>query len=235
MRKISDVWNAIDNQRPKDIKIIAWKQSYEAVKAAIEYIGYELVTTKEEFEAIPIPKGKLGKKIYANRKIIVTRNGIQSLPTQINNIINGVSGLLTKDELNVIMKKVNDEKSLNQLKGLATNNDKESNAINKLDELLNIEKYLDKQHLIEHRIADIAYSFKDDDLYVADQVKSAYAKLNQINFSVKIEAMIIILQKNMSLTCIAMKNTNDVDIVWLRKLFFSKLFLSKTVFSIRTV
>ena len=180
-------------------------------------------------------KGKLGKKIYANRKIIVTRNGIQSLPTQINNIINGVSGLLTKDELNVIMKKVNDEKSLNQLKGLATNNDKESNAINKLDELLNIEKYLDKQHLIEHRIADIAYSFKDDDLYVADQVKSAYAKLNQINFSVKIEAMIIILQKNMSLTCIAMKNTNDVDIVWLRKLFFSKLFVSKPVFSIRTV
>ena len=214
MRKLSEIWNSIDEKRPQDIKIIAWKQSYEGVKAAIEYIGYVMVTTKEEFDSISIPINKVGHKSYGSRKIIVTRDGVQSVPTQIQGLLIGTCGLLTPDELNLILKKVNDEKSLNQPKGIPTNNDKETNAIDKLDDLLDIEKYLDRQHLIEHRIADIAYRFKNKENYVADQVKSAYFKVkNEINFSVKIGGMITILEKNMSLTCIAMKD-DKVDIVW---------------------
>ena len=72
MRKLKDIWDAIDDKRPKDKKIIAWKQSYEGVKAAIEYIGFKLVTTKEEFDELPIPINKVGHKGYLYRKIIVT-------------------------------------------------------------------------------------------------------------------------------------------------------------------
>ena len=72
MRKLSEIWNSIDEKRPQDIKIIAWKQSYEGVKAAIDYIGYVMVTTKEEFDSISIPINKVGHKGYLYRKIIVT-------------------------------------------------------------------------------------------------------------------------------------------------------------------
>ncbi len=215
LRKLSDIWDAIDTQRPKDIKIIEWKQSYLAVKAAIEYIGLLMVTTEDEFNKIPIPIDNLGCKHYLYRKIIVARNGIQSKPTQIKDLLSGTSKLLTKEELDIILKKVNAEKSLNQPKGIPTNNDKELNAIIKLNILLDIEFYLDIEHLIEHRIADTAYRFKNDSdtSYVADQIKTAYATQNQINFSLTIGAMITILENNMSLTCISIDN-NEVDIVW---------------------
>ena len=163
-RKESEIWNAIDDQRPKDIQQLCWKRSYLGIKAALEHIGLTIATTKDEFDAIPIPKDKSGHKNYSNRKIIVTRNGIQSNPTRIRDLLKGDNKLLTKDDLNIILKKVNDEKSLNQPKGIPTNNNKESNAINKLNILLDIETYLDIQHLIDHRIADIAYKFKNSSI-----------------------------------------------------------------------
>ena len=211
--KISEIWNAIDDKRHPTIKIIDWKRSYVAINEAIEYIELKIVTTKEEFDAIPIPKDKNGNKKYMCRKIIVEKNGIRSLPTTIEDLLTGHSSLKTLDEMKIIRKKVNDDQILTNPKGIPTCNNKESNAIDKLHELLDIEKYVDKQHLIEHRIADIAYRFKNEYTYVADQIKSAYAKRNKISFSVKIGAMISILEKNMSLTCIVMKD-DKVDIVW---------------------
>ncbi len=215
LRKQSEIWEAVDVQRPKDLKELYWRRSYLGIKAALEHVGLSIITTKEEFDALSIPKDKAGHKRYLERKIIVTRNGIQSKPTQIKNLLSGASGLLTKEELNVILQKVNDEKSLNQPKGIPTNNDKESNAIKKLNKLLDIESYLDIEYLIEHRIADIAYCFKNDndENYVSDQVKTAYATKNQINFSIKVGEMITILEKNMSLTFISINN-NEIDIVW---------------------
>ena len=213
--KISEIWEAIEDQRPKDIKIIDWRQSYDAVKSAIEYVGYEMITSKEEFIDIPIPIDRRGCKCYINRKIIIKRDGIQSILTRIDQILTKTSLFKTSDEMKIVQKKINDDKMLNQPKGVSTTTDKEMNAIDKLDELLGIEKYLDKQHLIEFRIADVAYRFKNgsDIEYVADQVKTSYAKSKNITFSVTIKDMITILEKNMSLTCIAM-NDDIVDVIW---------------------
>jgi len=74
LRKIGDVWKAIDDQR-KITKIVKldWQQSFEGVKAAIEYIGLIMVTTKEEFNLLEIPKDKKGKKNYGFRKIKVSK------------------------------------------------------------------------------------------------------------------------------------------------------------------
>ena len=214
IRKVSDIWKAIEDKKTPDITIIDWKRSYQAINAAIEYIGYKMITTKEEFDAIPIPKKKGGLN-YGNRKIIVERNGINSIPTSIDGILTGYSSLQTTNEKNNIRKKIANEHILMNPKGLITCNNKEMNAINKLHELLNIEEYLDIEHLIEHRISDVAYRFKNENenAYVADQVKSAYAKYNKISFSIKIGKMISILEKNMSLTCIVIKD-DKVDIVW---------------------
>ena len=85
--KISEIWEAIEDQRPKDIKIIDWRQSYDAVKSAIEYVGYEMITSKEEFIDIPIPIDRRGCKCYINRKIIIKRDGIQSILTRIDQIL----------------------------------------------------------------------------------------------------------------------------------------------------
>jgi hypothetical protein len=213
LRKLSEIWQAIDNQRPKDVILYYWKQSYEGIKTVIEYIGYVMITTKEEFDAIPIPKDKSGIKNHSQRKIIVSRNSILSKPIQIVSLLTGNCKLLTKNELAIIQAKADNKKSLNQPKGHIINNDKESNAINKLHILLDIDTYLDSQHLLEFRVADIAYRLKNEQLYVADQVKSACIKQNQIYFNVTIGEMITILQKNMSLTCIAMKN-DKVEVVW---------------------
>jgi hypothetical protein len=107
LRKESEIWDAVDNQRPENIKQLCWKQSYLGIKTALEHIGLSIITTKDEFDAIPIPIDKSDKKHYSHRKIIVTRNGIQSKPIQIKNLLTGASGLLTKDEVTTILQKVN--------------------------------------------------------------------------------------------------------------------------------
>ena len=48
-RKLSEIWIAIDDLRPNNIKKLDWKRSYDGIKTAIEYIGYKIITTKEEF------------------------------------------------------------------------------------------------------------------------------------------------------------------------------------------
>lgn len=161
MPKISEVWAQVDKYKPDCISILEWHRTYEAIKLAVEYVGYIMITTKEQLDNMEIPKDKSGnKKKYSSRKIIVSKNGLNCKATSICDILDGTSQLLTKDELNVILQKVNDQKSINQPKGTTINNDKESDGINKLDELLKIDLYLDKKHLLEHRIADVAYCFK---------------------------------------------------------------------------
>jgi hypothetical protein len=215
-RKISDIWQAIEHLCPQNINKTTWKQSYEYIKAAIEYIGYVLITTKEEFDTLQIPMDKSGINNYSRRKIIVSRNGIQSKPTRIESLLTGHCKLLTTEELNVIKQRNGADHSLNQPKGSPTSNDKELNAINKLHILLDIDTYLEYQHLLEFRISDIAYRFKNDENYVADQVKSSYIYTmtkNQISFNITIGEMLTIFEKNMSLTCIAIKN-DKVEVVW---------------------
>jgi len=193
---------------------------------AIEYIGLKLVTTKEELDKMEIPVSRSGKKAYGYRKIDVSRDGIIS-KSRINDILNGKNSLKTVDEMKLINKSIGLTLSISQPKGIATCNNSESKAIDDLDILIGISKYIQREHLIEHRLYDIAYCMIDDIniqsldkwIFVADQVKSSRVNENgQLNFQVTNGSLTVyeMLKKleNGSLTCIGQKRDGTVDVVW---------------------
>jgi hypothetical protein len=205
-RKIGDIWNAINDQR-LEIKmgICEWKQSYIGVKAAIEYIGLELITTKEELDAMEVPVDKNRGKNYLYRNIIVSRNGIIS-KAWILHILSGHNSLKTDEEMKIINKNVALQNILIKPKGIATNNIEESKVIDDLDILIGLSKYTHRKHLDEFRRFDIAYCMINDDInsevYVADQIKTSCIRNFQLIFNKLNIKIMISLIENGSLTCI---------------------------------
>jgi len=224
IRKLSDIWKAVDDQRIESKKKEkVWKQSYEGVKAAIEYIGLELETTKDEFNRLDIPiNNRNGKRNYIQRIIKVSKNGIIS-GGRIGDLMTGKNSLKTKEEMNEIYKNMGVEKSLKQPKGIATSQNVESKSIDDLDILIGLSEFAFREHLFENRLYDITYCSIDDnvdqEIFVADQVKSSCIHKNgQVFFSMKngllnVGKMISILESG-SLTCIGKKRDGTIDVVW---------------------
>jgi hypothetical protein len=220
MRKLSDIWNAIDDQRK--MNVIAWKRSYEGIKTAIEYIGLTMITTKEELDKMEIPVSRSGKKAYGYRKIDVSRDGIIS-KSRINDILNGKNSLKTKEEMVVIHKKLGVYKNLVLPKGIATTHNSESKTVNDLDILIGISDYVHREHLVEFRLYDMAYCMMGDDInkevFVVDQIKSSRENNNgRVTFNassapITIKTIVSILE-NGSLTFIGKNKDNIVDVVW---------------------
>jgi hypothetical protein len=224
LRKVSDIWKAIDDQR-----LLAkmgkneWRQSFKGVKAAIEYIGLKIVTTKEELDTMEIPMDKKRIKKYGHRNIKVSKNGIISKSIRIYNILDGNNGLKTDEEIIVINKKRGISRSIYLPKGVCTSHNFESKAVDDLDILIDISTYTHRVHLFELRLFDIAYCLFDDDVggefFVADQVKTSKVCKNGLlcfnyaNRILTVGTMISIL-KNGSLTCIGKNQDNKVDVVW---------------------
>ena len=115
-RKKNDVWAAIEDQRPENIKLLKWHQSYEGVCSALVYIGYEVVTTKEEFEAMEIPTDKKGYKNYMGRKVVVKRDNVQSIPVQFASLLCGTTRLQTDEEYKEQNKKLSELQKIKQPK-----------------------------------------------------------------------------------------------------------------------
>jgi hypothetical protein len=219
-RKISDIWKAVDDQREAyNMKEIVWRQSYEGLKAAIEYIGLQLITKKKDLDAMEIPLSTKKVKKYGYRNIEVARNGFIYKAARINDILSGQNGLKTYEEIAEIHKNVGIANSIVMPKGVATSNNKESKSIDDLDELIGISNVIYREHLVEFRRFDIAYCILGDNIdgevFVADQVKSSkVAEDGSINFrELNIKTMISILE-NGSLTCIGKNKDNIVDVVW---------------------
>jgi hypothetical protein len=222
-RKNSDIWKAIDDQRILlGMKEIQWKQSFEGVKAAIEHIGHIMITTKEDLDKMEIPITRVGNKRYGRRKIEISRNGIIS-KTRIDDILSCNSSLKTVEEIAEIYKQKGLTLSIDRPKGIPTNNNAESKAIDDLDILINISDNVYREHLYEHRLYDIAYCLIDEDIdkevFVADQIKSARVcengrvYFNASSTTLNVGSMISILE-NGSLTCIGKNLDNKVDVVW---------------------
>ena len=222
IRKNSDIWKAIDDKRIlAKKKEYEWKQSFEGIKAAIEYIGLKLVTTKEELDTMEIPVPRSGKKAYGYRKIDVSRDGIIS-KSRINDILNGKNSLKTKEEMVIIYKQDGINQSLNKPKGIPTSQNTESKTIDDLDILIGLTDFACREHLFENRLYDMAYCMIDDidgEVFVADQVKSARVcekgrlSFYMMNGILNVGKMISILE-NGSLTCIGKNRDNQVDVVW---------------------
>ena len=223
-RKINDVWGAIDEQRPDGIGQLLWRQSHEGLKAVFASIDLELVTTKEELDAMEIPLNAKGRMLSTSRKVVVKRGDNISIPIIINDLLTGASSLRTDEELKEINLRSGEQQLVNRPKGSIVSNDIEYNAIEALDKMINADEYINRVHLVEHRIADIAYCMLNDDLsadvYFAEQVKSSRVKENQqLTFgcsggSMNVGNMIQILERNMALTCIGMTRDHDVQVVW---------------------
>ena len=225
-RKSSDIWKAIDDKR-LEVKMgkNEWKQSFEGVKSAIEYIGLKMITTKEELDEmevpVEIPTNRNVRQQYGWRIIEVSRNDILS-KSQINDLLTGVNGLKTKEEIQNINTNVGINHSLSRPKGISTTNNTESEAIDDLDILIDISKYAFREHLFEHRLYDISYSMIgdniDENVFVADQVKSARVYDNTLTFGTsngKLNVgMIISILENGSLTCIGKDKDDKIDVVW---------------------
>lgn len=225
LRKISDVWKAVDDQRLEaKMTSIEWRQSYIGVCAALAHSGLKLAHPKEEFDQIEVPLEGRGKA-YCHRKICVTRAGLVSQPSRISNWLTGYTQLLTNKEREIIITARSDARSLAQPTGVAQNNQREASAVNQLDELIDLDKKLVRVHLLEFRLADIAYCLLtaviSHAVFVADQVKSSTAGANnRVTFHtgrgkvLTVAHMLAILAKNMSLTCIGMDQRGKVDVVW---------------------
>ena len=225
LRKISDIWKAIDDQRIlSKMDKREWKQSFEGTKTAIEYIGLKMITTKKELDEMEVPIDRMNVKRYMGRKINVSRNGIIS-NVGVNSLLGGYSTLRTDEEMKEIYKKVGINLSLQQPKGIPTANNLESKAIDDLDILIGIYDYIHREHLFEHRLYDMAYCINgnnldvDSDIYVANQVKSSKISENGVvsfresNSALSTKTMLSILE-NGSLTCIGKTRDDKVDVVW---------------------
>jgi hypothetical protein len=219
IRKVSDVWNGVDHKRPKELGIIEWKQSYQGVYTALSSIDLILVTTPDEFKSLEIPVRNNGRKSLNNRKVIVSRNGILSKPTRIQGLLTGNSSLLTRDEVSKINEKKSRDQKNNNPKGTNINSDSESKAVDDLDKLIALDNELERRHLYEHRVADIAYRIPDSDFWFADQVKSARSTKRgscafQCRKNMTVKDMLSILKNDMSLTCIGKNQEDIVEVIW---------------------
>lgn len=127
MGKVTDTWDAIDNQRPADMKLLKWQQSFDGVQATLKHIGLVLVDTKEEFDQLEVPlEESRSKKRPSWRKISVSREGVVSKATAIASLLSGNAGLLTAAEQQAIQTASNTAQSIRQPKGVATTNIAES-------------------------------------------------------------------------------------------------------------
>lgn len=226
-RPSNDIWDAIDHLRiDAKMKGREWKRSYAGVTAALQYVNLVMVTTKAEFEALDIPiDNKNKQKQYMHRKICVSRDGIIHPETLISSVVSRTTALLTTDERKVI----NDSKSTSMTTarptGVAHSNIVETSAIDALHELIEINTKLHSEHLIENRLADVAYCLPDSDrasaVFVPDQVKTSRAATNgRVTFNahhsvMMVQHMLDILQEGMSLTMIGANAMGQIDVVWL--------------------
>lgn len=226
LRKLSDIWAAIDQQRiDANMKSREWKQSFEAVKAALLHVGLILVTTREDFDALPVPNRSRGCKDYMARKVIVSKDGIVCPPTNIDSCLTGTSGLLTDSERAAINAAKSITMSLARPTGIAHSNAVETNAIDVLDELIGTHTVLYKEHLLENRLADVAYCPLDADVkaavFAGDQTKTSRATENgRVTFNahhgvMSVAHMLSILTSQMSLTCAGFAHEGDLEVVWL--------------------
>lgn len=175
-RKVSEIWKKVDGQRAADIKPVAWKQSYDGIKAALECLELQLVTTREEFSALPIPLNPTsGKYAFMKRQVVVSRNDKTSGPVRIQELLKGSNALLTDAERQAIEDNKRVVMQQARPKGQPTTTLLETQAIDALNTYISSEKVLQVVHLVEFRLADAAYRCWNNasEDFVGDQVKSS--------------------------------------------------------------
>lgn len=174
-----------------------WKQSFPCVVKALEYCGFELAMTEEEFNALPIPESEDGRKHYYQRCVNVQR-GDEILCARINNILAGGSKLLTRAEMGVIhtRRKVNSKRRFP--KGTPSLHMIESATYMKLRQCLELDDSLLSTTLWEGRLADVAVChihcaqhMLTARVHVGIQIKTSHVQPNgRVNFTVSLQDIV---------------------------------------------
>ena len=225
-RKISEVWAAVKEQQPSHLSLLKWKQSYAGVRAVLLEIGLVLITTQDELDNMPVPTTYEGERQYLERKVVVSRNGLQSTPSSIKNLLTGNSSLPTADESAESLRQRSFAMSIAFQKGTACLNQVEVRASQDLSDMLHLPNFLNKITLFENRLADMAYCKLEDDpsskVFAGDQEKSAIAtQKGQLGFNaagtnITLQGMLDVLKTGYSLTMIGRKRSDGKpDVVWL--------------------
>jgi hypothetical protein len=179
-RKVQTVWGAIEHQRPSQISIWTWKRSYEGIVAALMYLGFTVVTTKQEFNDLPIPQTSSGTLEYMRRKIKVCRADKEKTSVNIRDLLNGSSQVRTNDEIASARTKLRFAKQEVMPKGQPCSHLQEQQASRELTMLVG-DCNIHKTTLWEGRVADVAYCYRHDnktgEVFVADQEKSAVVSI----------------------------------------------------------
>lgn len=182
-------------------------REYDSVKAAIESKGAVLLTTKEEFDQLPVPVYNRGRQ-FGRRKIKLLREGsIHPSEVSINAYVSGSIQCLTEEEKEAVRKKQSEAAKERLPKGVATshNHERDSNLV--LINLLDLAGDLDHKEVIEFRVADWLFRRlgKEANRFVADQVKSAQKRSDgSFNFNLTVGSLCEYLKKGLSVTCIGM-------------------------------
>ena len=199
-----------EHLKPPGMGTREWQRSFARFDAALDLLGYKLLTTEDDFAALT---GTISKK-----KVKVARKGSQEdHVAAIADLLSGNTALRTAEELAASRAKAGVKRQTKQPKGEAVNNNTERDAIDALHSLLNITAMLDWEHLWENRLADVAYKHIEspEDTFVPDQVKSARAsQRGQLNFNTSIHAMVDNLEDGLSLTMIGMDAGGHPKKVW---------------------
>jgi len=219
--KLSEIWAAIEYKRLEtNMGLFEWKQSYEGVSEAIKQKKCIIEMTKEEFDAIEIPKDRNNASHYGWRKIIVSRDGIKHDLISIESILNGTSSLKTKEEKELVNQEISKKISLLQPKGQVVNNNMEYDSIIKLIKILNesVGKIFDFVHLLEGRLSDFAYrNINNNELesFVSVQIKSSSIRNNnRFQFHINVKEIIKILENGIALMCIGINKDKNISVVW---------------------
>ncbi len=220
LRRSSEVWNAVDNQRPVSVGRSKWQQSHAGLTAALQHIGLVLVTTETELSVMPIPVTKLGRRQSTLRKVVVSKDGNVSKPVIIDNLLTGHTALLTDTERRAVHERASVMSAARRPKGSTNTNLEEQKAIDDLHALLGADTVIQRVHLYEFRRADVAFRLNtdtgDDEAFVADQVKSATMdKRGCTQFATTVGMMLSILTSGLSVTCIGKTATGALSVVWL--------------------
>lgn len=216
MGRTEDIWVSIDHLRPDGMGEREFRRTYSATKAAMEFLGYKMKTTVEEFDLTIVPTYE-GYPKYMERKIIVIRDGIESKPTQIAGLISGYSSLKTDAEMKIVYKKASEKTKSMQPKGIATNNNKEKDAIDALNNLLQCETYFDVQHNAEARNSDVAYKLKNDTEFIGFQAKTSSVDTEgRLHFGTTAGDMVGYLKDGLCVYCIGLTNNRErISVVWI--------------------
>ena len=205
---VKQAWEDVRYLCPDGQSFTKWKRTHPAIAAVASLMGYTLLTTEAELDAM---EGRDAKS--RNRKVALQKSGI-TLTTTIHKLLMGGLRVVTEADHAAVRAQISEQLKAQRPEGSLVSHRAETVASEALDSILGLLDY--RVALLEFRLADVAYGSPEYN-YVADQVKTAKERDGAVTFKhhgdLTVFDMRNILETGMSLTCIGVKD-GQPSVVW---------------------